>query len=111
MSKDCHYGSEIAFSGEAKGNEKGKSYRWIAHANEKHPETIFLNKNNDWFTKNKKFFEFLILKVLIHEPIHNILWDNGLDPNNQYDIVKHRFLNKYKMELEPEERRQFRMSL
>lgn len=85
-----NYGSHIIFKGKARGTTKGARYNWIASTRSENPDTIFIHKHRLWF-KKKELMSFIKL-ILSHEPIHQILWREGLDKKDYYDVVRRKFL-------------------
>jgi len=90
-----YFGTNIMFRGAMKGTERGKSYRWVGSARHDMPYVSFFNKHPIWKSKNERTVMTRVLRVLIHEPIHQILWKLKLDPDSNYDVVRQRFINKH----------------
>lgn len=83
-----NYGSNIKFA-EAKNN-------WIATANIQYNDTVFLNTHKYWRRREESVIKKLI-EVIPHETIHSLLWCEGLDWENTYDIVRNKILNDKKL--------------
>lgn len=83
------------FRDEVKGKGRCKSYKWVGSARRDMPYVIFFNKHKIWLSKNKDIVWRKVIAVLNHEPIHQILWKNGLDPDTNYDIIRYRFIKKH----------------
>src|SRR3972149_8589026 len=92
-----NFGSDIKFAGTGGGKKKGKKYKWIASASTQYPNIIIINKHSMWLDKPLNYIIKKITDLMPHETIHNILWDNGLDPYGGYDIVRNKILHKRKL--------------
>jgi len=83
-----NYGSNIKFK-EAKND-------WIATANIQYNDTIFLNTHRYW-KRREEFVIRKLIEIIPHETIHSILWCEGLDYKNTYDILRNKILNDKKL--------------
>jgi len=90
------------FKGSIQGKGKGKSYKWLGSTQEDMPYVTFFNKHPTWKTKNKKLLIDTTIRVLNHEPIHQILWKLKEDDNTDYDISRFRFLKTVPKKLKKE---------
>ena len=91
-----NYGSNIKLTEAGKSRGKGRTYRWIAHANLEYLDTVFLNKHEEWTKKPLNYVVKKVGTVIPHECIHCILWDLGEDPHGGYDVVRGKLIHKRK---------------
>lgn len=87
-----HFGTDIMFAGAMNGTGRCKSYRFVASTREDMPDIAIIRVHPIWSTKNEKRLMWKVRQVLNHEPIHQILWWLGVDPQTTYDIVKLHFI-------------------
>jgi len=97
-----HFGSNIMFREAIQGTRRGQSYKWIGSARKDMPYVIFFNKHRCWETKDEKKIIRKTIRVINHEPIHQILWKYKLDLNTTYDVIKYRFLKQFGKKLKSE---------
>ena len=97
-----YFGTNIMFREERQGQQRGKSYKWVGSTQSDMPYVTFFNKHKIWSSKNKDLVWRRVIAVLIHEPIHQILWKNKLDPNTNYDIIRYRFIKKHSKQQQKE---------
>ena len=90
-----YFGTNIMFRDAIKGTGRCKSYKWVGSARGDMPNVTFFNKHKIWESKNWDTVWRKVIAVLNHEPIHQILWASNLDPSTNYDILRHRFINKH----------------
>jgi len=83
-----NYGSNIKFA-EAKND-------WIATANIQYNDTIFINTHRYW-KRQEDFVIRKLIAVIPHETIHSMLWCEGLDYDNTYDVLRNKILNNKKL--------------
>lgn len=89
-----NYGSVVILS----PDEQKTSYKWVAHANSRYPDTIFINKDDRFWLKlgDKRMIRNL-QRIFSHEPIHNIIWDMNIFDEN-YDYLVQKFKKQIKKE-------------
>ena len=96
-----NFGSKIEFTESHKGTEKGIKYKWTASAHYCYPETIFINKyDNFWFKIGDNQILRALTHVFSHEPIHNIInYEILVTPAfSGYDKLRIKFVKKIKKE-------------
>ena len=97
MKKAINFGSDIRFTGEHKGTKNHLKYKWVAMATDEYPDSIIICKDDMfWLKIGDKLMIRNLKRILSHEPIHNILWDIGIDGN--YDFLLHKFRKQIKKE-------------
>ena len=101
----------ITFGKGGKGSSNGMNYKWIGSAHQETPDTIEIQANHVWLTAKEDYLMHLVIKVLVHEPIHHLLWALGVDPHTNYDILRIRFIRMLLKDTPIKERRQLRRSL
>lgn len=97
-----HYGSTIIFKESHRGTRKGLKYRWIASFDSRFPEIIFIHKHSMWNKYNDEKLVWMLTHVFSHEPIHQILYSEGLDHNIDFDRGRKQFLKKLNLSKEEE---------
>jgi len=90
-----NFGSNISLEKEKRGNIKYLKYHWVASAQEKHPDTIFIHKYDSiWLKQKDKRITETLRRILSHETIHCILWYNGI--YGELDVLVHKFKKQLK---------------
>lgn len=100
--KDPHYGSNIQFKPAYKGKRRSLKYRWLASFHIDYPETIFIHQHSLWKRRSMKKLEWMLIHTFSHEPIHQILFREGLDPHIDFDKGRKKFFERVKFTKEEE---------
>ena len=105
------FGTEIFFQSPHKGTKKHRKYTWIASADSRFPEVIYIHKDECWFQTRSKFYTIRLIRIISHETIHQVLWDlEGVESMEMYDYVQKKFWKRIQKEIkDKKERRPYAM--